>query len=446
MHTNGNRISHIRKDELIVNHKFTECISCIMNDMKIASGCTEPAAVALAAAAAGQALNGLSIDRVEVYVCEDFYRNGVNVVIPSTNGLRGFQVAAALGASIANPVRGLQILSGLDIEFSKKAQRIPVEVKLCDSNEKVYVLAKVFCGEDVAEACVLGKHDFIAYVKLNDKIIYENNVKTTDERLAETGLLEDIVINIDDAIDFARNAPDECFAMMKDMVTFNTAIAHYGLEHGSGLGVGKGIREAEESGILASDMVNDAVAYTTAASDARMGGCDMPVMSVAGSGNQGITISLPIIIASKALKVSEQIMLRALALGTLISIHTKAFVGRLSPLCGCGISAGLGACAALTYLQGGNDDQIHMAVKTMVGGISGMVCDGAKPGCSLKIAASVTTAFQVSALVMHNVTATETDGIVCNDAEDSLQNLGKLGRVAMNGATRAIIDMLENKD
>lgn len=419
---------------------YSAYIELLTREITPATGCTEPAAVALAAAAAAQILPGGMPVRVEAFVSEDIFRNGVNVIIPSSGGLRGLGIAAAIGAVRSTPELGLRILSGLSREDIRLVERIQTEVRPIETADKVYARVCVYGGGHIAEATVRGYHDCVTERRL-DGGAAENCVSPTlpTEDSFRT-------VSISDVVQFAREVEPGALEALRGLVDMNWAIAQEGVSGEYGIGVGRCMINQMEKGMLSADLKNEAVAVTAAAVDARMAGCDMPVMSVAGSGNQGLTVSLPVIVAARRLGCGDDIMLRALAMGALISIHTKGYVGRLSALCGCGISAALGTCAALTYLFGGTDQQINQAINTMIAGISGMVCDGAKPGCALKVATSVSAAYQAALLVISGSGASEHDGIVCADAEHSLSNLGRLGNEAMASANRVILGLLDKNN
>lgn len=220
----------------------------------------------------------------------------------------------------------------------------------------------------------------------------------------------------------------------------NDAIAAEGLQQDYGMRVGKVLQSGRD--MEAMPVSEYAAAYTAAAADARMAGCMLPVMSTAGSGNQGICASLPVAATARKLGADEETMLRAEALSQLITIHIKTYIGRLSPLCGCAIASSIGSACGVVYLMGGGLEQIHFAIQNMIADISGLICDGAKSSCALKIASSVASAMQCAQLAMAGVGATSLDGIIAADVENSIRNLANLGSEGMKRTDRVILDMM----
>lgn len=413
------------------------CEAMLAREIMPATGCTEPAAVAFAAATASRDL-GTCPHSLDVQVSEDFYRNGLNVGIPGTRGMRGLGIAAALGAVRAQPGQKLDILNDICDDELRAAEGIEVSVKPVSRADRVYVRVLARMKDREAESVISGRHDAIVRRSVDGVVIEEKCLSPQEDKAAE----EDR-ISIWDIVDFAQHVPVEKLDRLCEVIRVNTAIAEEGMNRAYGIGVGRAILQGMGEDRRETDVAREAMAITAAAADARMAGCPMPVISVAGSGNQGLTATLPVIVAARRAGVGEERMLRALAMSTLIAIHTKSFVGRLSALCGCGISAALGACAAITYLWGGGSDQINQAVNTLTADIAGIVCDGAKPGCALKIATCVSAAFQAALLARRGSGASAQDGIVCADAEETLANLGLLSNKALASANSVILKMLD---
>lgn len=411
------------------------CLRLLKREIAMATGCTEPAAVAFAAANASFDL-GEKVNRLQVSVSEEFYRNGLNVGVPGANGLKGLDVAAALGAVIADPSKKLDILDGIGEVELEASKEIEVNVKHVKGFDSIYVCVKAFGNVSESETILRGYHDKIVKRSINGNVIY-------DEPVAMDGNnVECDNITIWDAIDFSNNVDIHDICDLKKIINVNSAIAAEGLKSNYGICVGKKLLQGMGDIWTTGSVANEAVATTAAAADARMAGCQMPVMSVAGSGNQGLTATLPVIVTAKRSGVGEEATLRALAISILIAIHTKRYVGRLSVLCGCGISAAMGACAAITSILGGGKSEINLAINTLSADIIGVICDGAKPGCALKIATCVNAAFQAAVLAINDIGATAQDGIVCDDAEYTLRNIGELSKKAFANANGVILDML----
>ena len=222
----------------------------------------------------------------------------------------------------------------------------------------------------------------------------------------------------------------------------NWSVAREGLEGNYGLNVGKSLMESRKGDTLADDIPSYAAAMAAAAADARMSGCTLPVMTICGSGNQGITAVLPVAAAVRAVGGEEELLYRSLALSCLITIHVKQYIGKLSALCGCGMGSSIGVCCALVYMQGGGLGQIKSAIQNMIADVSGIICDGAKAGCALKIGTVISSAFQCSMLALKNFSAGDLDGIVSGDVENTIRNLGELGNRGMADTDRVILDMM----
>lgn len=412
------------------------CLRLLKREIAMATGCTEPAAVAFAAANASFDL-GEKVNRLQVSVSEEFYRNGLNVGVPGANGLKGLDVAAALGAVIADPGRKLAVLENIGKAELEASRQIEVSVKHVRDIDSVYVCVKAFGNNSESEAILRGYHDRIVRRSLNGQVIYEEDIARAD------GVSECEDITIWDAIDFSNNVDVDAIYDLKKIIDVNGAIAAEGLKNNYGISVGKKLSQGMGDIWITGSVASEAIATTAAAADARMAGCQMPVMSVAGSGNQGLTATLPVIVTAKRFGLDEEATLRVLAMSTLIAIHTKRYVGRLSALCGCGISAAMGACAAITSILGGGKNEINLAINTLSADVAGMICDGAKPGCALKIATCVNAAFQAAVLAINNTGATAQDGIVCDDAEYTLGNIGELSKKAFANANGLILDMLK---
>lgn len=406
----------------------------LRREVVMALGCTEPAAVALCCAA-GAALLPADAEKISIGVSAYIYKNGMNVGIPGGRGLTGLSIASALGACVKDPSRGLQIFAGATDRLAARAEGMVsggrVDVHIIKSDEKIHIEALIEGGGHTARSVTLRYHDHIAVMELDGAVLKcempVSEEVPLDRRMTVRGIYE-----------YCRDVDISSLAVLSEVETVNLRIANEGLRGEWGLRVGKCLRAP----VFSSDVTRWAVSLTAAAADARMAGCELPVMSTAGSGNQGLTASLPIIAAAKHLGVSEEKMLRALALSELITIHTKAYIGRLSVLCGCGISSATGVCAGLVQMMDGDYDAITAGIRTMAADITGMVCDGAKPGCAIKIATCVQAAFQAASLALSGTGANERDGIIDKDIEKTLMNLGHLGNEGMLGANDAILSMI----
>lgn len=405
-------------------------------------GCTEPAAVALACAYAA-AKNPGSILKLDVKVSTNILKNGMGVGIPGT-GMIGLDIAAILGALVAEPKKNLEVLSNLNpaILASAKAmlsQRI-VYIDVAETDDKIYVEATLTTQSRTSTAIMRWRHDWLYKLVVDGKVLVHEELvlNSTKSMLSCDGL------KIEDYYTFCASVDIAELNKINLGNEINRAIAKYGLEQASGIAVGKTIMEQIEAGILGNDLHHYAMALTAAATDARMSGCALSVVSNSGSGNQGLSITLPIIAVAERRNIPDERLIRSLALGHLVSVHIKNKIGVLSCLCGC-LSAAAGAACGIVYLMGGTYIQVEYAVKNMIGNTAGMVCDGAKEGCSLKVATNTSAAVQAALLALANLCVSANDGIVCGDIEETIDNLAELVLSGMQNADSTILKIMLNK-
>ena len=420
----------------------SEIIGIMKREIVCALGCTEPSAVALAVAKARETL-GEEPEKILLHVSGNILKNAMNVGIPGTN-LKGIETAAALGCVAGKTEYGLEVLKGVEEDHIRQAQEMiqqgRLEIQLKDCEEKLYIEAKCIKGDRSAEAVIERYHTNFVNVCKNDRVIYFKEKEESAEEISGTYHL-----TLEGIWEFIQRCRLEQLSFLEKVIDINSRIAEEGLRGDYGMGVGKhlaerGKREKE------TDFQTYVVSYVSAAADARMAGCALPVMATTGSGNQGLTASLPVIAAAGWLKCSEEELYRGLALSELVTIHVKEYIGKLSALCGCAIAASIGSACGIAYLLGGQYKNIEYAVKNMVADISGLICDGAKAGCALKIATSVSGAIQCAYLALEGVEAPERDGIVCESVEDTIYNLGNLGNNGMRVTDHVILDMMLAKE
>lgn len=419
-------------------------VKIMQREIKCALGCTEPGAVALAVAKARETL-GEEPDRVLLQVSGNILKNAMNVGIPGTN-LKGIEIAAALGCVAGKADYGLEVLKEVNESHIRQAQEMlkqgKVEIGLKDCEERLYIEAKCIKGEKSAQAVIEKYHTNIAAVYQNDKLIFTGEKAQTPESKEETCHL-----TFPEIWDFVQTCRLSQLRFLEEVIQVNSRIAEEGLRNNYGMGVGRRLaghaKQAQTpEPVPETDFQTCIVSYVAAAADARMAGCPLPVMATTGSGNQGLTASLPVIAAAGWLKSSEEQLYRALALSELVTIHVKEYIGKLSALCGCAIAASIGTACGITYLLGGKYEHMEHAVKNMVADISGLICDGAKAGCALKIATSVSGAIQCAYLALEGVEVPEQDGIVCGSVEDAIHNLGNLGNSGMRVTDHVILEMM----
>ena len=438
-----------------------ELIELIHKEVKPALGCTEPIAVALAVAKAVDIISDncshcgdcplwrqTADFRISVAVSGNILKNGMGVGIPGT-GMVGLPIAAALGAVCGNAGLGLEVLHGVSEAAVARAKELVaakrVTISVADTEHLLYVKATVSVGETMrasaevhprAYAVIEDDHDKIVETSFADRILMssESGAAVKDRTTQDYGL------TVREIYDFACTADFQDIAFILEDRTLNLALAREGLEGDYGLRVGKAIRENQLE-VFGDDLMSYAMGLTAAASDARMAGCTLPAMSNSGSGNQGITVSVPIIAYALKYGIGDEPLARALILSNLVAIHIKGFLGKLSALCGC-VVASTGSACGIVYLQGGTYQQVCAAIKNMIGNITGMVCDGAKVGCAMKVASGVSSAVQSAVLALRGTCIPSTDGIIEDDIEKTIRNLGAIGSVGMQATDRMILDIM----
>lgn len=417
-----------------------ELLHLLHKEVKPALGCTEPIAVALATAKAVELVSErVSLDRMtsqmklHVYVSGNILKNGMGVGIPGT-GMIGLRIAAALGAVCGRSEYGLEVLKDLNDNAIKRAKELVSEGNVCIDREgnchKLYVKCVVEVDGHSAWCVIEDEHDRIVETGIDGEV--EKRSRTEDTGGCEERETRDYHLTVKEIYEFAGNVDYEDIKFILEDRTLNLALAQEGLKGDYGLKVGKTI-QANADTVFGNDFLSYAMALTAAASDARMAGCTLPAMSNSGSGNQGITVSMPIIAYALKYDISDEKLARALILSNLVAIHIKGYLGRLSALCGC-VVASTGSSCGLVWLKGGSYEMVCSAIKNMIGNITGMVCDGAKVGCAMKVASGVSSSIQSAVLALHGIHACETDGIIDKDIEKTISNLGSVGSTGMEMA------------
>lgn len=437
----------------MTEQRIAEIIELVKKEVKPALGCTEPAAVSLAVARSCEALKNAGykeIESIKVEVSANILKNGMGVGIPGT-GMVGLRIAAALGATCGKSVYGLEVLKDLGSNSIDEAKdldnRNRISILLAQTPKKLYIKATVVSDGHSAATVIEDSHDNISSVKLDGEELMQksaNDGNSPESLHAGDKSTREYNLSVKEIVDFAENAPLGEIEFILESVTLNKALAAEGLRGNYGLNVGRTIMENMKGNLLGDSLLTYAMAVTAAASDARMDGCVLPAMSNSGSGNQGITATLPVIAFAEKQNVDNEKLARALILSHLVAIHIKGYLGKLSALCGC-VIASTGSSCGIVYLRGGGYREICSAIKNMVGNITGMVCDGAKEGCALKVASGVSSAIQSALLAMKEICVDSHDGIIDTSIEKTIENLGLIGSKGMSGADRMILDIMVNK-
>ncbi|MDE6147306.1 MAG: L-serine ammonia-lyase, iron-sulfur-dependent, subunit alpha [Bacteroidales bacterium] len=438
-----------------MTEREAEIIGLIRKEVKPALGCTEPIAVALATAKATEILEekcgitdmawrNTADFRIRAEVSGNILKNGMGVGIPGT-GMVGLHIAAALGAVCGKSSYGLEVLHDLDEDSIEHAKRLAeagaVKVTIADTEHKLYVKAVVeACGSHIASAVIQDDHDNIVETCFDTDVLSSKCSGEREEGEEQKNTL-DYNLSVREIYDFANSVDYNDISFILESRTLNLALAKEGLSGNYGLNVGHAISSEGNKEVFGDDFLSYAMSLTAAASDARMAGCTLPAMSNSGSGNQGITVTMPVIAYSLRYGTGDEQLARALVLSHLVAIHIKGYLGKLSALCGC-VIASTGAACGLVYLRGGSFEQVCWAIKNMIGNITGMVCDGAKVGCAMKVASGVSSALQSAVLAREGTCVSEHDGIIEKCIEKTIRNLGRIGSVGMQNTDSMILDIM----
>ena len=448
----------------------TSIIALIKQEVIPAIGCTEPIAVALCVAKATEIL-GCKPHRIEAHLSANILKNAMGVGIPGT-GMIGLPIAIALGALIGKSEYGLEVLKECTPDAVEAGKRMiaddAISIKLKeDITEKLYIeitasaattassatttttgatttaasgATTTSSGTQSATAIIAGGHTNFIYLSHNGEVLLDAPLKSTAEQNGNKTAL-----TLKKVYDFATTAPLEEIEFILEAQRLNKAAAETSFKGRYGHQLGRTLKEStREMSILGNNTFSKILSYTTAACDARMAGVMVPVMSNSGSGNQGITATLPITIYAEENNKSREELIRALTLSHLTVIYIKQSLGRLSALCGCVVAA-TGSSCGITYLMGGGYNQISFAVQNMIATLTGMVCDGAKPSCSLKIASGVSTSLLSAILAMEEKCVSSVEGIIDNDVDKSILNLTRIGSESMNETDHTVLDIMTHK-
>ncbi|WP_302608145.1 serine dehydratase subunit alpha family protein [uncultured Bacteroides sp.] len=419
-----------------------QIISLVKREVIPAIGCTEPIAVALCVAKAAEVLNKRP-EKVTVLLSANILKNAMGVGIPGT-GMIGLPIAVALGALIGKSEYQLEVLKDSTpeaVEAGKRfidEKRIHISLKN-DIEEKLYIEVCCEAGGDKATAIIAGGHTTFIYVARNSEVLLNKQAVASME--AEGNSLD---LSFRKVYDFALTAPLDEIRFILETARLNKAAAERSFEGNYGHGLGKILRGTYEHRVMGDSVFSHILSYTSGACDARMAGAMIPVMSNSGSGNQGISATLPVLIYAEENGKSEEEIVRALMLSHLTVIYIKQSLGRLSALCGCVVAA-TGSSCGITWLMGGAYEQVSYAVQNMIANLTGMICDGAKPSCALKVTTGVSTAVLSAIMAMENRCVTSVEGIIDEDVDQSIRNLTKIGSKGMNETDKLVLEIMTSK-
>ncbi len=419
-------------------NKYRAYVQILKEELLPAMGCTEPIALAYAAAAARKAL-GQMPDKVVVAASGSIIKNVKSVIVPNTGHLKGIPAAVAAGIVAGNPERELEVIAEVSpeqiIQMREFMKEREITVEHLDQGINFDILITLYKGSSYSRVRIAGYHTNIVLIEKDGIIQKKKETALEEETLTDRNLL-----NMEDIWDFINSVDiSDIQDILDRQIRYNWAIAEEGLKENYGANIGKVL--LKNSG---DDLSVKAKAMAAAGSDARMNGCGLPVVINSGSGNQGITVSVPVIVYAKALKVSEEKLYRALALSNLAAIHQKTPIGRLSAYCGA-VNAGAGAGAGIAYLCGGGYEEVIHTIVNALAIVSGIVCDGAKSSCAAKIASSIEAGILGYNMYMQGQQFFDGDGIVTKGVEATLRNVGRLGREGMRETNKEIIRMMINQ-
>ena len=414
---------------------YGQYIQILHEELKPAMGCTEPIAIAYAAAKA-RAVLGTMPKRLLIEVSGNIIKNVKSVVVPHTGGLRGIPAAAAAGAVAGDADAELEVLSRVTAEeitaMGEFLQRTPIEVRHADTGHIFDIMITAYHGADSASIRIVDYHTNVVSVKRNGEVLLEKEIVTQED-----GLTDRSCLSIEGIVDFAGSVDvEDVREVLERQIEYNMAIAEEGLRHSYGANIGKTVLRGREN-----DINYKMRAWAAAGSDARMNGCELPVVINSGSGNQGITCSVPVIIYARETGKTQEELFRALVVSNLVTTHLKTGIGRLSAYCGA-VSAGCGAGAGIAYLKGGRFEMIAHTVVNAVAVDSGIVCDGAKASCAAKIAAAVDAGILGLAMYEDGNQFFGGDGIVKCGVENTIASVGRLARFGMQQTDKEIIRLM----
>lgn len=419
-----------------------QIIDLIKREVVPAIGCTEPIAVALCVAKAAETLE-VKPEKIEILLSANILKNAMGVGIPGTD-MVGLPIAVALGALIGKSAYQLEVLKECTPEAVEQGKQFISEKRISialkeNITEKLYIEVICHAGSRRSEAIISGGHTNFVYVAKDGEVLLDKRQPASEEEEEES-----VALTLRRVYDFAMTAPLDEIRFILDTARLNKAAAEQSFKGNYGHSLGRMLRGNYEHKIMGDSVFSHILSYTSGACDARMAGAMIPVMSNSGSGNQGISATLPVVIFAEENGKTEEELIRALVLSHLTVIYIKQSLGRLSALCGCVVAA-TGSSCGITWLMGGTYQQVSFAVQNMIANITGMICDGAKPSCALKVTTGVSTAVLSAMMAIENRYVTSVEGIIDEDVDQSIRNLTRIGSQAMNETDKMVLDIMTSK-
>ncbi len=427
---------------MIPEIKRKKIISFVKREVVPAMGCTEPIAVSLCVAKATEIL-GRQPEKIDVQLSANMLKNAMGVGIPGT-GMVGLPIAIALGALVGKSEYKLEVLRDVTPQAVERGKeyiaegRITVSLKH-DECDKLYIETQVTAGEAYAKAVIAGDHTHFVHIEKNGEVVLEDTGTRKDGENHDG-----VDLTLREVYDFATTAPIEEIAFIDEAGRLNSEASRQSLLGNYGHELGKTLSRPLGRGIMGESMFSHILSATSSACDARMAGAMIPVMSNSGSGNQGIAATMPVVIFGRENHNTDEEVTRALMLSHLTAIYIKQSLGRLSALCGC-VVASTGSSCGITYLMGGSYEQVAFSVKNMIANLAGMVCDGAKPSCALKVTSGVSTAVLSAMLAIQNKHVSSVEGLIEDDVDRTIRNMTRIGSEGMNETDRMVLDIMTHK-
>ncbi|MCF6464606.1 L-cysteine desulfidase family protein [Clostridium sp. Cult2] len=426
----------------MVDDKIIKKLLTIIKDETLpALGCTEPVAVAYASSVANKYLNE-EIERLEIKLSKNIFKNGKSVIIPNTKEW-GLDLAGVLGIISGNPEDQLMVLKNVNEEHIRKAHEIlekgKVSVDYLGNTSDIYVEILAHGKDRIVEVVLKDAHNHIDSIKVDGKIVYRGVLNK------DKGLASDFIKNLSfkDIIAISESIPIEYIAFLEDGIEMNRNAAEMGIEIENGLNIGRGLIKLQREGMLKNDAPTRARILTAAAADIRMGGGNCPIMTSSGSGNQGLGVVLPIIVVAEEKEITKERLIRAIFFAHIVNKYVKLHTGKLSAMCGCAIGAGVGASAAISWMLGGSEEQINGACNNMLANLTGMICDGAKETCSLKLSTSAEEAVLAAYLANENIIVKPNIGIIGGTIEETIKNLEILCKEGFSNTDSIIVNIIK---
>ena len=422
----------------------SEIISLVKREVVPAIGCTEPMAVALCVAYAVETL-GCRPESIDIRLSANILKNAMGVGIPGT-GMIGLPIAVALGALVGKSAYGLEVLKDTNPQAVEDGKRFIAEgrihIALEDkTDEKLYIQVNCSAGCSRARAIIAKEHTLLVYLSKDDNVLCDK-LNLLDEKEGETDEEE---LTLKRVYEFASTAPLEDIEFINEAARLNRAASQQALKGNFGHDLGKTLSRPMGRGVMGDSIFSHILTATSCACDARMAGAMIPVMSNSGSGNQGIAATLPVVVFAEENHNTSEELTRALMLSHLTAIYIKQSLGRLSALCGCVVAA-TGSSCGITYLMGGTYEQVTYSVKNMIANLAGILCDGAKPSCSLKVSSGVSTAVLSAIMAIQNNVVSSVEGLIEDDVDKCIHNLTRVGAKGMNETDRLVLDIMTHKN